>query len=85
MKLLSGEENGFGDKILCPKCPQEYVHTAGEVVKLKSDDYSAWDGRGSALRIPMECESGHKWYIRLGFHKGETYIANEVMSYKIIP
>jgi hypothetical protein len=59
-------------QVLCPVCKDEYVHFSEPTVT-ESDDYTAWEGRGDALRIPMWCEQGHTWTVRYGFHKGFTF------------
>lgn len=58
----------------CPVCKSEYVHF-NRPKFLESDDYSAWQGRGDALRVPFWCEEGHSWYVRYGHHKGNSYKA----------
>lgn len=72
----SVEQNAWGDQVNCPKCGFEYVHFI-EPVFIKTDSYSAWAGRGSAVRIPMYCENGHSWEVRYGFHKGCTFVGIE--------
>ena len=62
--------------MVCPVCGFEYVHLE-EVVLKKSDDYTAWEGRGDALRIPVWCENGHRWILRFGFHKGTVHFMIE--------
>ena len=62
----------YGDQLFCPFCKDKYVHF-GHAKYKGSDDYRAWEGRGAALRIPFYCEQGHSWYLRFGFHKGNTY------------
>lgn len=54
----------------CPVCDFECTHFDDPVAK-STDDYDAWNGRGSAVRIPMWCENGiHCWNLGIGFHKG---------------
>lgn len=81
---LTGEEDqdGWGLHIHCPVCQFEYVHFEPATFQ-SSDDYSAWGGRGGALRIPMWCENGHSWVLRFGAHKGYTYMAFEGISQDI--
>lgn len=69
---LQENPDGWGVQLLCPFCGDQYVHFNTPVVK-NSDEYTAWEGRGNALRIPMWCEQGHSWYIRYGAHKGGVY------------
>jgi hypothetical protein len=61
-------------KVNCPYCrgEEDYVHF-GKVREQQSDDYTAWEGRGDAIRIPMYCEDGHEWTLLFGFHKGFTF------------
>lgn len=66
----------WGQVIICPKCGSNYVHFE-EPISIFTDDYKAWDGRGAAIKIPMWCEEDHQWTLRIGFHKGHTYIKNE--------
>jgi hypothetical protein len=63
----------WGRMLHCPVCLFGYVHI-GNVVKIDCDDYSAWAGRGGAVRINLWCENMHYWTVRLGFHKGNTFI-----------
>lgn len=62
----------WGVQMGCPFCGDEYVHFNAPVLKI-SDEYTAWEGRGSAIRIPFWCEQGHSWYLRYGAHKGFVY------------
>ena len=71
-------DEDWGLTVHCPICGYDYVHT-GEMSSKSSDDYSAWQGRGSADRLDMWCENGHYWTVRFGFHKGMTFIAVENM------
>ena len=73
---MEEQERAWGDQLKCPECGFEYVHFLEPVIK-KTDNYDAWDGRGSAIRIPMYCESGHAWEVRYGFHKGYTFVKIE--------
>ena len=66
----------WGQEMHCPWCKMECVHFE-EPSYQECDDYSAWAGRGRALRIPMHCECGCAWTLRLGFHKGTTYVLAE--------
>ena len=63
----------WGTQLKCPVCSYENVHYKTPEGK-ESDTYSAWEGRGSAVRIPMWCEGGHEWEVLFGFHKGHTYV-----------
>lgn len=68
--------------IVCPLCHGEHVHFLTPTLK-DSDDYTAWEGRGSAAFIPMFCEAGHNWTLRFGFHKGHTFMTIEGMSEQV--
>lgn len=61
---------------MCPFCGDNYVHFKEPEMK-SCDDGSAWDGRGSAIRIPMWGECEHAWTLLMGFHKGYTFIKIE--------
>lgn len=74
--LTNGSENytPWGNNMLmvrCPECGDEHVHYEAPTM-VPSDNYTAWEGRGNALYIPMWCEQGHKWCWLLGHHKGIT-------------
>lgn len=64
----------FGNNIMCPVCDTEYVHFNEPEYRKGADSYEAWDGRGDAIYIPMWCEEGHAWNMRIGFHKGMSFI-----------
>ena len=77
--LIPGEydtSGTFGTQIHCPVCNFHCTHIIRPETII-TDDYKAWEGRGSAIRVPMYCESGHAWEVRFGFHKGVTFIAIE--------
>lgn len=65
-----------GVQLHCPICGEQYVHFDEPTYKA-TDNYDAWEGRGSALRIPMWCEGNHQWALRFGFHKGAISLAIE--------
>jgi hypothetical protein len=72
-------DTDWGFSIVCPvdDCTCQYVHI-GHVYNVHGkDNYQAWQGRGDAAVIPMYCEEGHQWLLRLGEHKGYTYIGND--------
>lgn len=81
-KFMNGDFSEWGIKVNCPVCGWDYVHFRDPMI-IESDDYTAWSGRGSAIRIPMYCEDGCKWELRIGFHKGNSYLAIE-NAYKAI-
>lgn len=70
------DEGAWGQQLRCPVCGYEFVHFEDPNIQY-SDNCEAWEGRGDAIRIPMWCESGHKWELRVGFHKGECFIDTE--------
>ncbi len=76
MPLVGEDHETWGNEIKCPVCNFHCTHIADPVYK-KTDNYDAWDGRGSAIRVPMYCESGHAWEVLFGFHKGSSYIGIE--------
>ncbi len=64
----------------CPVCGGEYVHFGAPIYQ-ETDDYDAWEGRGSAIRIPMWCElEWHSWEVIFGFHKGYTFTRIENLT-----
>lgn len=71
------DENGDGFQIKCPVCRFEYVHFADAQNVDGEDSGKAWRGRGDAIKIPMYCESGHHWTLRIGFHKGWSFMGIE--------
>lgn len=70
----------WGAQFTCPVCECEFIHFESPDYKSGNDNYEAWDGRGSAIRIPMYCENDHTWNLRVGFHKGVTYIGCEILQ-----
>lgn len=68
---------GWGVNLGCPVCGYNYVHFNDAENKYSNDDYKAWAGRGDAIYIPMWGECGHHWVMRIGFHKGFTFIGIE--------
>lgn len=86
LKSIGLEPTGVRDwglQLECPFCISQgktdiehHIHFNSPRLR-ESDNYSAWHGRGAALRIPLYCEEGHSWYLRFGHHKGQTYIATE--------
>jgi hypothetical protein len=61
-------------KLFCPYCGFDYVHF-GKPTFNQSDSYTAWDGMGNAIYIPMSCEGCPKlWDIVIGHHKGASFI-----------
>jgi hypothetical protein len=80
---IGGIPLDWGQQLACPVCDFPYVHFS-EPVYVKSDDTwgSAWIGRGDAIKIPMYCESGHRWVLRYGFHKGHIFRAVEDVQFE---
>jgi len=62
--------------LLCPKCGFEYTHLDSQTYVLSGgDDYIARAKvRGDVIILPGSCESGHRFRICLGQHKGHTYV-----------
>jgi len=67
---------GFDASVIeCPLCKDGFNHIKGTTTISGDDDYKAgWWGRGDLTVISMECESGHKWELCLGKHKGNVYM-----------
>jgi len=75
-------DDDWGKQVVCPMCGFDYVHFLPAETDHGNDVAgSAWHGRGMAIRIPMWCEMGHTWTLRLGFHKGYTFAAIENCGY----
>jgi len=86
--IMIGKSSGFcldeeiilgqlpGALVVCPVCSLETVH-CGTPTSQVVDDYSAWEGRGGVVKIPMYCEAGDTWDLRFGFHKGYTVMMVE--------
>lgn len=66
----------WGLAMPCPVCGFEMIHL-NEPSLIDSDDYTAWQGRGGAIRIPMWCENGCHAVIRFGMHKGGVWFSVE--------
>jgi len=77
LRFLGVLEDSFRDdlgaQLYCPICGDAYVHFGTPDLRT-SDEYTAWKGRGDALYLPMSCESGHAWMLRIGFHKGKSFL-----------
>ena len=70
-RLLAAQAEGWGIKLECPYCADDY--TAIERYELKE-----WEGRGMAHCLFMRCEArDHTWSVRFGFHKGQTWLEVE--------
>lgn len=81
MKLFTTKEENicseWGEMMSCPECGNQNVHFLSCGLVKGNDHYDAWDGRGNAIRIKMWAECGHYWILRLGEHKGYTFMNNE--------
>lgn len=76
-RFVSDQNNNDWDtQISCPICGFDYVHFT-QPVFCSSDNYGAWSGRGSAIKIPMSCENNCRWIAVMGFHKGNTFLEIE--------
>ena len=66
--------------VLCPACGNDYVHHLSATILVNGrDDYQAHpEVRGDVIVIPAWCESGHKFNVLLGFHKGRTLAWTEI-------
>ena len=72
----------WGIHITCPYCKGGYTHFE-DVSKRESDKGEAWEGRGGAARIAMFCEEcPNLFYIRVGEHKGFSFLDVET-SYTV--
>jgi hypothetical protein len=61
------------DKIICPACNCENVHVTKSEFR-RSEDYTGYEGvRGDAVVVDSYCESGHRFDLVLGQHKGTLY------------
>lgn len=72
--------------VRCPSCKGVNVHAshAEECSTEDSGSYNAcWAGRGGATVVPMWCEEDDckDWKLVIGFHKGSTWMYND-MNYK---
>jgi len=67
----------FSNKLVCPICKDDHIHFVGFPVKEDSDSYQAWEGRGDVVKVPLFCENGHYFSLKLGFHKGNIFISYE--------
>lgn len=67
----------LGEMICCPICNCDYVNFAKPKECNGEDNYKAWNGRGNAIKIYMQCESGCSWTLVMGFHKGQTFMGVE--------
>ena len=64
-------------RLLCPVCKYHHVHheDRAEIIE-GNDSYDAApkNVRGSVIATPMHCESGHRFIVCMGFHKGEIHV-----------
>jgi hypothetical protein len=72
--------------IVCPECGYNYVHIDSVMIGQEKasilvscnaartiPNKGKTGRRGSAIRIPMWCEEGHRFAVTMQFHKGQTY------------
>ncbi len=62
-----------GELIKCFVCGFNCVRVTGPEYKEGQDNYQAWAGRGDCLDVAFRCENGHRFILRFGVHKGETF------------
>ena len=80
-----------GKTVKCPFCDFEYVHI--EAVKINAGGEITIHtpggiyhrrgepaGRGARVEIVFWCENGHRWIRSFQFHKGITYIEDELID-----
>jgi hypothetical protein len=58
----------------CPACGFNYNHILKAEEIDGEDSYRAWMGRGDMIMVKFSGECGHEWSLRIGFHKGESFI-----------
>ena len=70
--FVGGWSSGLPYQVLCPICRYDYVHMS-DPITLSSDSYTAWHGRGDAIKIPFDGECGHRFALCFGYHKGQVF------------
>lgn len=63
----------WSPSLTCPDCGEIHTHVTA-LRHLPGQDRGAWEGRGPAAEILMNCEQGHEWTITYGQHKGQTHV-----------
>lgn len=83
---VASDEDGGGDRLVCPVCGFDYVHiapvgvwqdgTLSMIHRSGSEDIHGEKktGRGALLAITFWCEGGHRFSYRFQFHKGQTFV-----------
>jgi len=83
LNLENNEYDKSKSQIKCPKCDFEYVHPVFSDVKVvdgKDDNQASPYVRGSVITVPMFCEHGHAFEMKIGFHKGGTFLWTEELA-----
>jgi hypothetical protein len=71
-----GFDERWGVNLGCPMCGDSYTHFGKP--DYRDVEFKSWYGRGDSIRIPMWCEvGGHEWVLRLGHHKGNSFLGFE--------
>jgi uncharacterized protein (DUF3820 family)/uncharacterized protein YbaR (Trm112 family) len=83
--MFSEEESlntKWGEMLACPVCKSFYLTMDKPIYKYGKDSGMAWQGRGDSIEIPCACQMDgeHSWVVRLGFHKGQVYVKNELVE-----
>jgi hypothetical protein len=75
MRAFSLDMNSPEQRVLCPKCGDEYVQLSEPTIIEGKDAYATKTGvRGDVIKIEGKCAGGHRFDLCLGYHKGETFI-----------
>ena len=80
--VLEWDDRFNADLLNCPICassgssigPIDYQHFDKPEYNDGLDHYKAWIGRGDLIRIPFWGECGHRWFLCVGFHKGQSFV-----------
>ena len=69
----------WGMKLECPieGCGFDYVHIEHPYLVKGKDAGNAWTGRGDAMFLSCYCEENHRFLLRIGEHKGQTFMGYE--------
>ncbi len=69
LEVQSDDLNRDNDGVMkCPACDSLNVHIREPLYSVPGD------GRTSSVRIPMWCESNHRWDLVFSYHKGDTKV-----------
>lgn len=77
IRKILGDPSGWSigeHEIKCPFCGYNYQHFCTPIMNDEDGDYQAWRGKGDLISILFKGECGHNWELRIGFHKGDSYI-----------